>query len=123
MEITKTCTGCKEEKTLDNFYNHKNGKHKKNPKCKQCKNNISYQYSKTDKHKQYIKEYDKLNRDKINEYNSKWLKKSSEELRDLYVRRQIQKMLYIPIELITQELIELKRIQLKTHRLCQQLQN
>jgi hypothetical protein len=95
MELTKVCTGCKEEKTLDNFYNHK----------------------------QYIRKYDKVNREKKNGYNSKWLRKSSEELRDLYVRRQIQKMLHIPTELIPQELVELKRIQLKTYRLCQQLQN
>ena len=123
MEITKTCTGCKEEKTLDNFYNHKTAKHKKNPKCKKCKNKISYEYAKTDKHRQYIRKYDKVNREKKNGYNSKWLRKSSEELRDLYVRRQIQKMLHIPTELIPQELVELKRIQLKTYRLCQQLQN
>ena len=123
MEKTKICTGCKEEKTLDNFYNHKTAKHKKNPKCKKCKNKIGYEYAKTDKHKQYIKQYDKINRERKNNYTSKWLKKTTEELSNFYIERQIQKIVKIPRELIPKELIELKRIQLKTYRLCQQLQN
>jgi hypothetical protein len=123
MEKTKICTGCKEEKTLDNFYNHKTAKHKKNSKCKKCKNKISLEYSKTDKHKQYIREYDKINRERKNDYTNKWLKKTSKELSDFYIERQIQKIVKIPRELIPKELIELKRIQLKTYRLCQQLQN
>jgi hypothetical protein len=123
MELTKICTGCKEEKTLDNFYNHKTAKYNKNSKCKVCKNQMNLDYCRTDAHKQYRSKYGKLNRDKKNGYNSVWLKKASEELHDFYIRRQLQKMLKIPKESIPQELVELKRIQIKTHRLCQQLQN
>ena len=35
--MTKICTGCGEEKPLDEYHKHKGGAHGLNPKCKSCR--------------------------------------------------------------------------------------
>jgi hypothetical protein len=121
MEITKTCTKCKETKSLDSYLFHRGGKDNKRSMCKYCEREIykeRYQEKrKIERRLNYLKDKKKRLLD-----CSKSLKKGVDKLTDFYIRRQIQKIVKIPKESIPQELIELKRIQLKTHRLCVQLQ-
>jgi hypothetical protein len=122
MEITKTCTKCKETKSLDSYLFHRGGKGNKRSMCKNCEREI---YKERYQEKRKIERRLNYQKDKKKRLLdcSKSLKKGVDKLTDFYIRRQIQKMVKIPKELIPKELIELKRIQLKTHRLCQQLQN
>jgi len=68
------------------------------------------------------KRYRKNNPEKMRELSKKDYKRSSENLTDRYVRN-IMKRHYPLVKEIPQEIIELKRIIIKTYRLCQQLQN
>lgn len=68
------------------------------------------------------KDYRKNNPEKMRELAKKDYERSSQNLTDRYVRN-IMKRHYGSLKEIPQEIIELKRIIIKTHRLCQQLQN
>jgi hypothetical protein len=154
MEITKTCTKCKEEKPLSEYYLLKKDGALTRNACKICvckrtrfwnpsehskKAKRIYQVKYTKINAEEIKRKRFLNRDiKIiqdrNYYkNNKQLflekmslrrKKTTSELADTYIRTSLKALMpSLKIKDIPQELIELKRIQIKTHRLCQQLQN
>ena len=68
------------------------------------------------------KQYRKNNPEKMKELSKRDYERSSQNLTDRYVRN-IMKRHYSLVKEIPQEIIELKRIIIKTHRLCQQLQN
>ena len=176
MEITKTCTGCKETKELVNFYKNNLGKFGYSCRCKECQK--IYRNLNVDKFKESAKLYRELNKHKWKEYHEKNKEKNlkrlheyqiinkekikarekvyrknnkdtikkrlkdynsvnKEKLRisrsiyfienknnltDVYIRGLIQSK-NKNLKNIPQEIIELKRIQIKTLRLCQQLQN
>lgn len=42
--MTKICTGCKQDKDLEEFALHPKGKHGRNPKCKACKNGMASRF-------------------------------------------------------------------------------
>jgi hypothetical protein len=206
MEITKTCTKCKEEKPLNNFNKAKYGKLGYSANCRNCASIYGKTYRSLETNKTKLKLYRENNKEKItinfkkyyDQNKEKIIKKSAEhylankekakEVRKKYISipgikemlsekeknyrlinkekiSEVQKMYrlnnkesileykrnnnerikaykrklvkdlkdhYIislltknPIlkELITPEIIELKKIQLKTLRLCQQLKN
>jgi hypothetical protein len=68
------------------------------------------------------KQYRKNNPEKMKELAKKDYERSSQNLTDRYIRN-IMKRHYGSVKEIPQEIIELKRIIIKTYRLCQQLQN
>ena len=138
MEITKTCTKCKEEKPLFLFNKRKNGVY---PRCKECCCIILYELrqrpGQKEKHTLYSIEYRKKNpeltkscskkyrrnnKEKLNIKSKKYNAIIRNELGDSYVKLQLTNQGFLKDQ-ITPELIELKRIMLKTKRLCQQLQN
>ena len=138
MEITKTCTKCKEEKFLSLFNKRKNGTH---PYCKKCycmiHKELRQRPGQKEKHTLYSIEYRKKHPEKSNNSNKKYRENNKEklnikskkystivrnELADSYVKLQLTAQGFLKDQ-ITPELIELKRIMLKTKRLCQQLQN
>ena len=112
------------------IYRKKNKKEISNRKKKYRKNNLdaittrfkTYYENNKEKTLNYNKEYRKNNPEKIREIFKKDYQKSSENLTDRYIRN-IMKRHYGSVKEIPQEIIELKRIIIKTHRLCQQLQN
>lgn len=61
----KTCTTCKHEKPLTDFYKHPNMAQGRMSKCKKCK--ISY-----------TSQYATENRDKRREWNDRWVEKNPE---------------------------------------------
>jgi hypothetical protein len=73
--------------------------------------------------KLYKQEYAKKYPDKLKASRKIWRDQQKENLTDLYVKELIYRSNKECYKFITPEIIELKRIQLKTHRLCQQLQN
>lgn len=92
--------------------------------------NKSYREKNIDKIKQQSKEYSILNIEKIRlkEKNRnkdtvrEREKRYVNEANDLYIKKRLKSQGF-PKESITPELIELKRITLKTTRLCRQLKN
>ena len=86
-----------------------------------------------DKVKARLAKWKKENREKVKASQAKWLAKNVEkekarnakgvaELKDYYIKGVLVAQGF-PKESITPELIELKRITLKTSRLCLQLKN
>ena len=58
----KTCSKCKVEKPLDEFYNHKNNPDGKTYDCKSCKKESKRKWREKNLNK--IKEYDRIYKDK-----------------------------------------------------------
>ena len=81
-----------------------------------------YRENNKDTIKKRLKDYNSINKEKLKISRNLYFIENKNNLTDVYIKKVIQSknkdLKYIP-----QELIELKRIQLKTHRLCQQLQN
>jgi hypothetical protein len=114
MEITKTCYICKEKKELNLFYNCNNYY------CKSC--------TKDNERKKYLK----ISKEDMIEYRNKSKDRTINVISDAYIRlilrqelrvNKLCKISDIPYINFPKELIEMKRIQLKTKRLCQQLRN
>lgn len=154
MEITKTCTKCKEDKPLSEYYLLKKDGVLTRNACKVCickksriwnpsehskkvKKIYQAKYTKINaeeiKIKRFLNRDIKIIQDRTYYKNNKQLilekmslqrKKATSELADTYIRTALKALMpSLKIKEIPQELIELKRIQIKTHRLCQQLQN
>lgn len=151
-ELTKTCTKCNEEKSLNNFNKAKYGKLGYSASCRNCaKIHGKYYrslettketlrlYREKNKEKTYIRHKKHYEQNKIKilkrsydhylsniEHKKKLCKKNErfhlENLTDSYVKLRLTTQGFLKDQ-ITPELIELKRIMLKTKRLCQQLQN
>ncbi len=82
---TDTCTVCKEEKSLSEFYKKANARGGHRPECKQCGSAKSRRYYKENRETydeyrarnskriaEYCKKYREKNRVKMNEYYKKW---------------------------------------------------
>lgn len=132
---TKVCSCCNLEKTIDFFNKDKKGKYGVSSKCKICKNNTNKTYRlensmeiKSTKLKWYLANKEKTkqtcdnwksnNIEKVKKYRQKTIK----DLHNCYIKRVLYQHGFKNNQ-ITPELIELKRITLKTTRLCRQLKN
>jgi hypothetical protein len=113
MKTIRTCTKCKEEKPLDLFYSSQ-------WYCKVC--------VKTDQ----MNKYSKISKEDMIEYRNKSKHRTINIISDAYIKLIFRQELRInnlceisdiPYVNFPKELIEIKRIQLKTKRLCQQLRN
>ena len=150
---TKLCTKCNIIKSFDDYNKSKNRKYGIACHCRSCmkierkeyraketsivlirecrsrynkkhpETRLTYYLNNIDKRTEYNKKYRENN---IEHYNNKatiYRKKSRNILSDGYIKSQLSKVTSLKHSQIPQELVELKRIQLKTYRLCQQLQN
>jgi bisphosphoglycerate-independent phosphoglycerate mutase (AlkP superfamily) len=150
---TKLCTKCNTIKSFDEYSKSKNRKYGIACHCKSCINLHKKEYRSKETAVVLIKEsrsrYNKKNRDKNIEYRRKnkdriaiynknhrlenkerynqvslsYKRKSIDEINDTYVKDKLKRGISLKGIDIPQEIIELKRIIIKTHRLCQQLQN
>jgi hypothetical protein len=68
--ITKTCTKCRIEKALDNFYLNKKNKSGRENQCKSC-------------HSETCKAWKARNREKCRAYRQKWNKSNPEKRREI----------------------------------------
>ena len=150
MEITKTCTKCKECKPITEFTLNNTFKDGRTYNCKECirvyhvkrnsKPEVKLKLKERNfRRKEYNSKYKKENREKINStdrlrritnpekirlYEKQKSKSNTINLSDKYIKNLLRvngqslKGITVP-----KEIIELKRIQIKTFRLCQQLQN
>jgi hypothetical protein len=123
MEITKTCKKCGENKPLSYYSYHKYGLYQKRPRCKVCLIIENRLYTQDPKRKETMKIKNKNNVIILRKTKSKSSKKSIDELNDSYIMKRLINQVKIDRSDIPQEIIDLKRILIKTHRLCQQLQS
>lgn len=138
---TKTCSKCKNSKSLPEFYASKINKGGLSGKCKECTKEMFKSYAKTEKAKLYMlsdrrKEITYKAAAKWNKKQAgkpayiemkkkaarKAAKKATDNITSSYARRLLNRLFYenpeIPKITISQELIELKQLQLKLHKLC-----
>ncbi len=150
MEKTKTCTKCKECKPITEFTLNSTFKDGRTYNCKECLRVYHVKRNSTPevklklkernfRRKEYNSKYKKENREKsnvaarlrriVNPEKIRSLEKEKSKhntinLSNKYIKNLLRvngqslKGITVP-----QEIIELKRIQIKTFRLCQQLQN
>ena len=140
--ITKKCTKCGEVKSLSAFYKRKNIKSGVGAECKACRKAYckayyeankykvkAYRESNKDNKKAYdkayyeankykVKAYRESNKDNIKASNKAYKKVNKDNLTNQYVAHAMR----LPIADIPPELIELKRAQLKLHRLIKKKQ-
>ena len=147
---TKTCNKCEKKKALELFKKNKKCKYGVTKTCIECTNNYkrSWRNDRKETENERVKIYrlknpektkisdkktkiKRVNQNKICSkiYYSKnkdiILKRKNKErtnLDDSYVKQKLKRNVFIG-EQITPELIELKRIIIKTTRLCHQLKN
>jgi len=74
-ETTKKCTGCKEEKELNLFFNSSIGRFGKTSKCKEC---IKIQ------NKEYSKKYYQNNKKRLLEKQKQYNKDNSEHIKEYH---------------------------------------
>jgi hypothetical protein len=74
MDITKTCTKCKEPKLLDKFYKQKTGLLGLTAECKVCRNERTRIY--TNEHREERNARYRLKVRDRTEYNEKWRKEN-----------------------------------------------
>ena len=98
--MKKQCTKCGKIKGFDEFYKEKTGKNGLQSYCKKCKNAAASVWR-------------KANPEKVKAKN----KKETQNLPDYYVRNKLKQQSYPP-EMISPELIEVKRTILKIKRAC-----
>ena len=111
MEVlTKVCTKCGEEKTLDCFFKQKTGKYGVRTTCKKCDN--AYREANKDKIKAFREAYYKSNKDKLNAWQKAYSKDCITNLTDSYISGCIG----LTLSECPKELIEVKRLQLQIHR-------
>jgi hypothetical protein len=150
MELTKTCTKCKECKPITEFTRNTTFKDGRTYNCSECIRIYHVKRNSTPegklklqernlKRKEYHSKYQKENREKANLfaklrrvnnleqtrlYEKQKSKSNSIFLSDKYIKNLLrQNGKFMKGITIPKEIIELKRIQIKTYRLCQQLQN
>ena len=137
LKTSKTCTKCKIIKSINNY-----SKYKYKPKkdgtqktairahCNDCKNEMTKNWF--NNNKGYKKQWRKENPNKVKQENkkrqnkhNKWHQKERDKLKDSYVVKLITKRSSLTAETVRKhpELIEVKKIIIKTKRLCKTLQN
>ncbi len=125
--LKKKCSKCDEVKSIDDFHVRKQALRKDGTRkskldiyCKKCK-------------REYLKEYRKKNKEKINNRNRAYIANNKKQilekrkyyrdtLKDTYIKVQLLNNGF-PSEVINENLIETKRIILKTKRLCKTSQS
>lgn len=117
----KVCSKCKVEKDESEFGKNIDNKDKLQYRCKTC----NKEYSKSEKWKIYKSEYNKKHpksekrKEKLLEYHRKYLKsekgKNNAKNSKSHIKRCLG-LIEMSVKIIPQELIELKRIQLKIKR-------
>lgn len=84
----RICTKCGEYKPLENFYKDKRGKHGRSPRCKNCAKEKVSEFRKSEKGKEYVKQYRKIYREdpvnisKIFEAGRKYREGNKEKIRE-----------------------------------------
>ena len=137
---SKICRICSKTKKIDFFEKSKQYKNGISNKCKNCANEIyreKYDNKYREKKIESVKTYALNNKEKVTELNKNWKLKNPIKafennkrmhqkaiyyMSDYYIKNLLVNIGFKK-EMITSELIELKRITLKTKRLCQQLKN
>lgn len=136
---TKKCSKCGEVKDVGEFY--KNGEYGLRPNCKKCekeqwqKKNIknpeknktkcrNYLLANSEKEKERIKNYWLKNPENLKNKNNRCNTKKIDNLTDCYIKQTL-KLSGFTTEQINEnpELIEVKRLIIKTKRLCKTLPN
>lgn len=120
--MSKTCNICHETKPIESFGIGKRYKHGIRPNCKECLNTNAQIKRKENPevNRKYWERYRKSEKGKA--LNRKKLTKRRQVLDRHYVKEVLKKC-GIPEEIITKELIEVKRMIIKTKRLCKTLQS
>jgi hypothetical protein len=79
--ITKFCTVCKQEKTIEHFRKHNLGKHKVRGNCYKCELEYKKHYRQKNKEKiaASYKQWVANNSEKKNEINKRWMQKQFDE--------------------------------------------
>lgn len=132
--MIKVCPSCKQDKSFSEFYKNKSRKNGISPYCKNCSkkwriDNLDkakgykrkWYLANTDKAKKIVKAYRFSHANKINEANKKRFKKASVTLSNKYVKLVLANVLGIPFRLVTDELVEMKREQIKAFRAYKQI--
>jgi len=85
----KTCSSCKESKTLDSFYKQKTGKDGLRAICKLCEKEIKSTWNKENPGKRRERTYRwrKLNPDKEKAHNAAWYRANVEKAREKHLMR------------------------------------
>ena len=119
----KRCSKCGIEKEESEF--SKGARHKDELQyyCKKCQSVSDKEYYQKNKEKiaECKKEYRQKNKEKMNNWERMKRRKHRFNLADDYVVNKIANQFKIPVSEITQELIELKRIELSNKRLINKL--
>lgn len=126
LTVYKNCTGCDELKPLKDFNVRREVLSGVSSKCKKCNNLISSLepskiYGSVRRTAEWYKEYRTRNKKKLAVREKVRKEKNRENLTDAYVSRILVTQGF-KREDISKEIIELKRIIIKTTRLCLQLQ-
>ena len=81
---SKVCTGCKEDKLLEEFYKHKAGKYGRPSKCKICMKEYKAKYyaNNPEKMKERASKYRANNPEKVKEYKAKYRANNREKLKE-----------------------------------------
>jgi len=131
---TKKCTKCGEEKELNEFPNCKTGKNGKHSACKKC--HRQYQRdryaSSPEKVKASVKSWDAANKERRNSKRSALREANPEKVKAARSAQKSRDVINLSSYYVaglmglatgdcTPELIELKREQLRIHRLTKQL--
>ena len=116
IPTSKVCTSCKINKSLEEYDNCLKGKYSKKSYCKTCTKR--FRKASSEKITLYHKTYRELNKETLNKKGKIRLSKDREDLAEWYVRSLIishLKTIVVDMKNFTipQELIELKRKQLK----------
>lgn len=140
MEL-KICNKCGEEKELSLFKKQKSIKCGVRPTCKKCTNtaNAKWEFENKEKviasqrksrlkniehHRERGREYYKNNKDKRLQYGLPRQKLQIEQLSDWYIKRKLIRSGFTKEHINeNKELIEVKRLIIKTKRLCKTSQN
>ena len=140
MEL-KICNKCGEEKELSLFKKQKSIKCGVRPTCKKCANDYNSKWVFKNKEKtlasqrkSYLKniehhrargrEYYKNNKEKILQYWLPWQKLQIDKLSDFYIKKKLIRSGFTKEHINeNKELIEVKRLIIKTKRLCKTSQN
>lgn len=140
MEL-KICNKCGEEKELSLFKKQKSIKCGVRPTCKKCANdyNSKWVFKNKEKtlasqrkshlkniehHRARGREYYKNNKEKILQYWLPWQKLQIDKLSDFYIKKKLIRSGFTKEHINeNKELIEVKRLIIKTKRLCKTSQN
>jgi len=91
--MEKKCTKCGEVKSLDAFYNNKNGKHGKMSRCKDC-DKLYYQDNR-ERQLENAKEYRENNKEKIAKYSKAYRENNKEAISEYKLKYNVENKKYL----------------------------